>query len=57
MAEELASGEEVGAAIAVDIGAELVVDIWGGHADAAGRRRRTSPAWPRSCSSTAGWSS
>lgn len=32
-------GEECGAAIAIDIGGELVVDIWGGHADAA----RTTP--------------
>ena len=32
-------GEECGAAIAIDIGGELVVDIWGGYADAA----RTSP--------------
>ena len=29
------TGAEVGAAIAVDIDGELVVDIWGGHADAA----------------------
>jgi CubicO group peptidase (beta-lactamase class C family) len=35
LAEEITSGEEVGAAIAIDIGGELVVDIWGGHADAA----------------------
>ncbi|MEH3130659.1 MAG: serine hydrolase [Mycolicibacterium neoaurum] len=32
-------GEECGAAIAIDIGGELLVDIWGGYADAA----RTSP--------------
>ena len=32
-------GEECGAAIAIDIGGELVVDIWGGHADAT----RTTP--------------
>lgn len=32
-------GEECGAAIAIDIGGELIVDIWGGHADAA----RTTP--------------
>jgi CubicO group peptidase (beta-lactamase class C family) len=31
-------GEEVGAAIAVDIDGETVVDIWGGHADAAKTR-------------------
>jgi len=35
LAEEITNGEEVGAAIAIDIGGELVVDIWGGHADAA----------------------
>ncbi|TRW80318.1 beta-lactamase family protein [Mycolicibacterium sp. 018/SC-01/001] len=32
----ISSGEELGASIAVDIGGELVVDLWGGHADAAG---------------------
>ena len=42
MAEELASGEEVGAAIAVDIDGEMVVDIWGGHADAAKTASGTS---------------
>jgi CubicO group peptidase (beta-lactamase class C family) len=35
LADELGSGAEVGAAIAIDIDGELVVDIWGGHADAA----------------------
>ncbi len=35
LADELSTGAEVGAAIAVDIDGELVVDIWGGHADAA----------------------
>jgi CubicO group peptidase (beta-lactamase class C family) len=35
LAEEITTGEEVGAAIAIDIDGELVVDIWGGHADAA----------------------
>lgn len=35
LAEELSSGAEVGAAIAVDIDGESVLDIWGGHADAA----------------------
>jgi CubicO group peptidase (beta-lactamase class C family) len=39
MADELATGEELGAAIAVDIDGELVVDIWGGHADAAKTRK------------------
>lgn len=42
LAEEIAGGGEVGAAIAVDIDGELVLDIWGGHADAA----RTVP-WGR----------
>jgi CubicO group peptidase (beta-lactamase class C family) len=35
LAEEIDSGAEVGAAIAVDIDGESVLDIWGGHADAA----------------------
>lgn len=35
LAEEIANGEELGASIAVDIEGELVVDIWGGHADRA----------------------
>ena len=35
LAEELGTGAEVGAAIAVDIDGESVLDIWGGHADAA----------------------
>ncbi len=39
LAEAIESGEEVGAAIAIDVGGETVVDMWGGHADAA----RTKP--------------
>lgn len=39
---QLASGNELGAAIAVDIDGETVVDLWGGHRDAA----RTLP-WER----------
>ena len=35
LADELGKGEELGASIAVDIDGELVVDIWGGHADRA----------------------
>ena len=35
LAEELGSGAEVGAAIAIDVDGESVLDIWGGHADAA----------------------
>ena len=42
LAENLASGEELGAAIAVDQGGETLVDLWGGHADVA----RTRP-WER----------
>jgi len=34
-AQAITDGEEVGAAIAIDIDGEPVVDIWGGHADAA----------------------
>jgi CubicO group peptidase (beta-lactamase class C family) len=37
-AEILASGAEVGAALAVSVGARPVVDLWGGHADAARAR-------------------
>ncbi len=36
LADELGRGAEMGAAIAVDVDGELVVDIWGGHADATG---------------------
>jgi len=35
LGEELASGNEVGAAIAIDVDGESVLDIWGGYADAA----------------------
>jgi CubicO group peptidase (beta-lactamase class C family) len=35
LADELSTGNEVGAAIAIDIDGESVVDIWGGHADEA----------------------
>ena len=42
LAEILVSGSEVGAALAVYIGSQAVVDLWGGHADAA----RTRP-WER----------
>src|SRR4051812_37517282 len=35
LADEIATGEELGASIALDIEGELVVDIWGGHADSA----------------------
>jgi CubicO group peptidase (beta-lactamase class C family) len=35
LAEELACGTEVGAAIAIDIDGESVLDVWGGYADAA----------------------
>jgi CubicO group peptidase (beta-lactamase class C family) len=42
LADEIAKGEELGASIAVDIDGQLVVDIWGGHAD----RAKTMP-WRR----------
>jgi CubicO group peptidase (beta-lactamase class C family) len=35
LSDEIAKGEELGASIALDIDGELVVDIWGGHADRA----------------------
>ena len=35
LGQAITDGEETGAAIAIDIGGETVVDIWGGHADAA----------------------
>ncbi|MDT5098826.1 MAG: hypothetical protein QOC76_2563 [Mycobacterium sp.] len=35
LADELACGAETGAAIAVDIDGESVLDVWGGYADAA----------------------
>jgi CubicO group peptidase (beta-lactamase class C family) len=35
LGQAISDGEEVGAAIAIDIGGETVVDMWGGHADAA----------------------
>lgn len=38
----ISDGEEVGAAIAIDVDGELVVDIWGGHADAAKTRPWTA---------------
>jgi CubicO group peptidase (beta-lactamase class C family) len=38
LAESIATGEDVGAGIAVDIDGEMVVDIWGGYADAAKTR-------------------
>src|SRR5262249_51191434 len=42
LAETLTSGAEVGAALAVYVEGRAVVDLWGGHADAA----RTRP-WER----------
>jgi CubicO group peptidase (beta-lactamase class C family) len=35
LGQAIADGEETGAAIAIDIDGETVVDIWGGYADAA----------------------
>jgi CubicO group peptidase (beta-lactamase class C family) len=42
LAQAIAGGEETGAAIAIDVGGELVVDIWGGYADAARTRPWTT---------------
>ncbi|MEE6170100.1 MULTISPECIES: serine hydrolase domain-containing protein [unclassified Mycolicibacterium] len=42
LAEAIAGGEETGAAIAIDVDGELVVDIWGGYADAARTRLWTA---------------
>jgi CubicO group peptidase (beta-lactamase class C family) len=42
LADNIGSGAEVGAGIAIDIDGESVVDIWGGFTDAA----RTT-AWPK----------
>src|SRR5690242_15775077 len=33
--QNIASGEEIGASLVVDIDGERVVDLWGGHRDAA----------------------
>lgn len=41
LADEITTGGELGAAIAVDIGGEMVVDIWGGYADRARTRQWT----------------
>ena len=35
LADALSSGGELGAAIAIDIDGESVLDLWGGYADAA----------------------
>ncbi len=42
LAEALRAGVEVGAALAVHVGKRVVLDLWGGHADAARTR-----AWER----------
>ena len=42
LADNIASGEEVGACIAIDIDGESVVDIWGGYTDAARTRAWTT---------------
>ncbi|ORA22537.1 serine hydrolase domain-containing protein [Mycobacterium aquaticum] len=42
LAAAIACGEETGAAIAIDVDGELVVDIWGGYADAARTRPWTA---------------
>lgn len=38
LAEFLAMGVETGGAVAVTVNGRLVADLWGGHADAAGKR-------------------
>ncbi|RHZ47720.1 serine hydrolase domain-containing protein [Aspergillus thermomutatus] len=47
--ENLSSGEELGADICVDINGETVVELWGGHADAARSKPWTrdtlTPVW------------
>lgn len=40
--QAIADGEELGAAIAIDVEGETVVDVWGGHADAARTRPWTA---------------
>jgi CubicO group peptidase (beta-lactamase class C family) len=42
LGQALADGDEVGAAIAIDVGGETIVDIWGGYADAARTRPWTA---------------
>ncbi|QLL06822.1 serine hydrolase domain-containing protein [Mycobacterium vicinigordonae] len=39
LAEEISRGSELGAAVAIDIGGEMVVDLWGGYADRAKTRQ------------------
>lgn len=39
LADEIAAGGELGAAIAIDIDGELVVDMWGGYVDRAKTRQ------------------
>ncbi|MHC9295591.1 serine hydrolase domain-containing protein [Mycobacterium sp. LTG2003] len=41
LAEAVSAGEELGAAIALDVDGECVIDIWGGHADRAKQREWT----------------
>src|ERR1700760_4305746 len=42
LADNIASGEEIGATIAIDIGGEAVVDMWAGCTDGA-----RTPPWGR----------
>ena len=42
LGQAIADGEEVGAAIAIDVDGEPIVDIWGGYADAAKTRPWTA---------------
>ena len=49
LAEQLRSGDDLGASIAVDVDGQAVVDIWGGWRDA-----EHAPRGPRTPSSTCG---
>ena len=52
LTENIRSGAEVGASVAVDLGGEMIVDLWGGHADAARTRPWTSDTIVNMWSST-----
>jgi CubicO group peptidase (beta-lactamase class C family) len=46
LAENFAQGGEVGATVAATVDGKLVVDLWAGHADAAGRvHGRATRSW------------
>ncbi len=52
LSDNILSGEEVGASIAVDLHGEMIVDLWGGHADAARTKPWTSETIVNMWSST-----